>query len=161
MIRCGTLRSMRPDFTNRTPPRISVGSPAGADLRPRVRTRREPAEAQSCPTDPGKKPVRPRCPVAVRVLKPGRVGLGVLEKDVDSKRMTPALERMPMSRKVAGEMLPRLRQRYLGRGREGRSQLIYEVCEHRGYSRKHTIKLLRAQAGWGGDPQVRKGRPPK
>jgi hypothetical protein len=68
---------------------------------------------------------------------------------------------MPMSRKVAGEMLPRLRQRYLGRGREGRSRLIDEVCEQWGYSRKHAIKLLRAQAGWGGDPQVRKGRPPK
>jgi hypothetical protein len=31
--------------------------------------------------------------VASKVLTPGRVGLGVMEKDVDSKRTTPALER--------------------------------------------------------------------
>jgi hypothetical protein len=68
---------------------------------------------------------------------------------------------MPMSRKIAEEVLPRLRQRYAGRGREGRSRLIDEVCEQWGYSRKHAIKLLGAKAGWGGDPAVRKGRPPK
>lgn len=67
---------------------------------------------------------------------------------------------MPMSQKVRAEMLPRLRQRYAGRGREGRSRLIDEVCEQFGYSRKHAIKLLGARAGWGGDPAVRKGRPP-
>lgn len=66
-----------------------------------------------------------------------------------------------MSRKVAEEMLPRLRQRYVGRGREGRTRLVDEVCEQWGYSRKHAIKLLGAKAGWGGDPGVRKGRPPK
>ena len=65
-----------------------------------------------------------------------------------------------MSRKVSEEMLPRLRQRYAGRGREGRSPLIVEVCEQWGCSRKHAIKLLGAKAGWGGDPAVRKGRPP-
>ena len=65
-----------------------------------------------------------------------------------------------MSRKIAEEVLPRLRQRYAGRGREGRSRLIDEVCEQWGYSRKHAIKLLGAGAGWGGDPAVRKGRPP-
>ncbi len=66
-----------------------------------------------------------------------------------------------MSRKIAEELLPRLRQRYMGRGREGRSRLIDEVCEQWGYSRKHAIKLLGAKAGWGGSPGVRKGRPPK
>lgn len=40
---------------------------------------------------------------------------------------------MPMSRKIADEHLPRLRQRYMGRGREGRSRLIDEVCEQCGY----------------------------
>lgn len=65
-----------------------------------------------------------------------------------------------MSQKVREEMLPRLRQRYAGRGREGRSRLIDELCEQFGYSRKHAIKLLNAKAGWGGDPTVRKGRPP-
>lgn len=66
-----------------------------------------------------------------------------------------------MSRKVAEEMLPRLRQRYLGRGREGRARLIDELCDQWGYSRKHAIKLLGAQVGWGGKLGVRKGRPPK
>lgn len=65
-----------------------------------------------------------------------------------------------MSQKVREEMLPRLRQRYLGRGREGRSRLIEEVCEQFGYSRKHAIKLLNAKAGWGGEAGVRKGRAP-
>lgn len=65
-----------------------------------------------------------------------------------------------MSRKIAEELLPRLRQRYGNRGREGRSRLIDEVCEQWDYSRKHAIKLLGAKAGWGGDPALRKGRPP-
>ena len=46
---------------------------------------------------------------------------------------------MPMSRKIAEELLPRVRQRYVGRGREGRSLLIDELCEQWGYSRKHAI----------------------
>ena len=61
-----------------------------------------------------------------------------------------------MSQKIREEMLPRLRQRYANRGVEGRSRMITEVCEQFGYSRKHAIKLLGAQAGWGGDPLVRK-----
>jgi len=64
-----------------------------------------------------------------------------------------------MSQRVREEELPRLRQRYANRGREGRSRMIDEVCEQWGYSRKHAIKLLHARAGWGGDPTVRKGRP--
>jgi hypothetical protein len=67
---------------------------------------------------------------------------------------------MSMSQKVREDMLPRLRQRYAGRGREGRSRMIQELCEQFGYSRKHAIKLLGAKAGWGGDPAVRRGRPP-
>jgi len=65
-----------------------------------------------------------------------------------------------MSRKIAEELLPRMRQRYAGRGIKGRARLLDEVCEQWGYSRKHAIKLLTAKAGWGGDPCVRKGRPP-
>jgi hypothetical protein len=49
---------------------------------------------------------------------------------------------MPMIRKIAEEVMPRLRQRYVGRGREGLSRLIDEVCEQWDYSRKHAIKLL-------------------
>src|SRR5512147_1656543 len=74
--------------------------------------------------------------------------------------MTPATGRMLMSQKGREEMLPRLRQRYMERGREGRSRMIDELCEQFGYSRKHAIKLLNARAGWGGDPAVAKGRPP-
>ena len=65
-----------------------------------------------------------------------------------------------MSQKVREEMLPRLRQRYRQRNREGRSRMIEELCEQFGYSRKHAIKLLGAKAEWDGDPAVRKGRPP-
>lgn len=65
-----------------------------------------------------------------------------------------------MSQKVREEMLPRLRQRYMARGRRGRAKMLDELCEQFGYSRKHAIKLLGAKAGWGGDPSVRKGRPP-
>ena len=64
-----------------------------------------------------------------------------------------------MSQKLREELLPRLRQRYAHRGREGRSRMLDEVCEQWSYSRKHAIKLLGAKAGWGGDPAVRKGRP--
>jgi hypothetical protein len=67
---------------------------------------------------------------------------------------------MSMNQKIKEEMLPRLRQRYAGRGREGRSRMIDELSEQFGYSRKHAIKLLNAKAGWGGDPALRKGRPP-
>lgn len=64
-----------------------------------------------------------------------------------------------MSQKVREEMLPRLRQRYANRGRQGRSRMIDELCEQFGYSRKHAIKLLGARTGWGGDPAKAKGRP--
>lgn len=67
---------------------------------------------------------------------------------------------MPMSQKVREEMLPRLRQRYVNRGREGKSRMIDELCEQFGYSRKHAIKLLNAKAGWGGELGSLKGRPP-
>ena len=35
-----------------------------------------------------------------------------------------------------------LRTRYAGRGKEGKSRLLDELCEQYGYSRKHAIKLL-------------------
>lgn len=66
-----------------------------------------------------------------------------------------------MSQKVRMDMLPRLRQRYANRGREGKSRMIDELCEQFGYSRKHAIKLLNAKAGWGGQTGLRRGRPPK
>ena len=54
-----------------------------------------------------------------------------------------------MTQKVREEMLPRLRHRYVGRGRPGRSRVIDELGEQFGYSRKHTIKLLGAGGGMG------------
>lgn len=66
-----------------------------------------------------------------------------------------------MSQRMRMELLPRLRQRYASRGRAGRGLMIDELVEQFGYERKHAIKLLGAKAGWGGDPKVRKGRPPK
>ncbi len=40
------------------------------------------------------------------------------------------------------EELVRLRQRYAGRGKEGKTRLLDEFCAHHGYTRKHAIKLL-------------------
>ena len=40
--------------------------------------------------------------------------------------------------------LERLRRRYAGRGKEGKSRLLDEFCEHYGYERKYAIKLLQA-----------------
>ena len=51
-----------------------------------------------------------------------------------------------MSQRVREELLPRWRQRYANRGREGKSRLIDELVEDFGYSRKHAIKLLNARA---------------
>ncbi len=68
---------------------------------------------------------------------------------------------MSMSQKVREEMLPRLRQWYAWWGWQGGSRLIDELCEQFGYSRKHAIKRLNVRTGWGGDPAVRKGRPPE
>ncbi len=65
-----------------------------------------------------------------------------------------------MSTKVREELLPRMRQRYVSRNKAGKSRLIDDACEQFGYSRKHAIKLLGAKSGWGGNPEVRKGRPP-
>jgi hypothetical protein len=36
----------------------------------------------------------------------------------------------------------RLRRRYAGRGKEGKTRLLDEFCEHYRYERKHAIKLL-------------------
>ena len=46
-----------------------------------------------------------------------------------------------------GEAVQEAGEREAGRGREGRSRMIDELCEQFGYSRKHAIKLLNAKAG--------------
>jgi hypothetical protein len=40
------------------------------------------------------------------------------------------------------EELERWRRRYAGRGKEGKTRLLDEFCEHYDYERKHAIKLL-------------------
>lgn len=47
-----------------------------------------------------------------------------------------------MSQNTTRELLLKMRERYGGRGREGRSRLINELCELCGYDRKHAIKML-------------------
>lgn len=44
------------------------------------------------------------------------------------------------------EQLERWRRRYQGRGPEGRSRLLDELCEAHGYHRKHAIRLLNGAA---------------
>lgn len=45
-----------------------------------------------------------------------------------------------------GERLARLRARYAGRSRAGRSQMLNELCAEEGYTRKYAIRLLRDSA---------------
>jgi hypothetical protein len=49
---------------------------------------------------------------------------------------------MNMSREIKADLLPRLQGRYHGRGREGRSRMLNELCADYGYERKYAIKLL-------------------
>ena len=52
-----------------------------------------------------------------------------------------------MQRKTErNDELERLRRRYAGRAKEGKSRLLDEFCEHHGYERKYAIKLLQGGA---------------
>jgi len=51
-----------------------------------------------------------------------------------------------MSYESKQEVVRRMRWRYKGRGRQGRSALIEQLCELCGYERKYAIKLLNGQA---------------
>ena len=85
-------------------------------------------------------------PVAAKVFD--TLGGGELKADkvVDSKRMTPAPERnvdeLKDSRRGVAAAEAALRGAWAGRNR-----LLDEVCEQWGYSHKHAIELLGAQAG--------------
>jgi hypothetical protein len=50
---------------------------------------------------------------------------------------------MRMSNELKRDLLPKLRDRYAKRGREGKSRMLEELCEDYGYERKYAIKLLR------------------
>lgn len=47
-----------------------------------------------------------------------------------------------MKKAIKEEVLPKLRARYAGRQRAGRSRMLDELCEDYGYERKYAIKLL-------------------
>jgi hypothetical protein len=52
-----------------------------------------------------------------------------------------------MQRKTErNDELERLRRRYGGRAKKGKSRLLDEFCEHHGYERKYAIKLLQEGA---------------
>lgn len=63
-----------------------------------------------------------------------------------------------MSKESQKELLESCRLRYPGRGREGRSRLIDEVCDTLGVTRKHAIKALNGRVSTGGGAG-RKGPP--
>jgi len=65
-----------------------------------------------------------------------------------------------MSRSTQIVQLPLYRERYAGRGREGKGRLLDELCGHYRYSRKHAIKLLTGKAEAGRKPRnPNQGRP--
>ena len=66
---------------------------------------------------------------------------------------------MIMSKKTRLEVLPRERLRYLNRGRKGKTAFLNEFCEQWQCDRKHAIKLLNAEAGWGGKASNKQGAP--
>lgn len=62
------------------------------------------------------------------------------EKDTQKERQ------MYMQRMTErNQQLEKLRRRYTGRGKEGKTRLLDEFCEHYGYERKYAIKLLQSQ----------------
>ena len=49
---------------------------------------------------------------------------------------------MKMSRTIKDDLLPKLRDRYARRNREGKTRMLDELCEDYAYERKYAIKLL-------------------
>ena len=73
--------------------------------------------------------------------------------------MTLATKCMKMSQTTREELLPRLRQRYGIRNREGKGRMLDKFCEQWQCDRKHAIKLLSGKVGWGGQLGVKRGAP--
>ena len=65
---------------------------------------------------------------------------------------------LKMSENSRREVILKMRERYAGRGRKGRSRLLDELCELCGYDRKHAIKLLGKKVPAAGG-KVRSGGP--
>jgi len=67
-----------------------------------------------------------------------------------------------MQRKLdRNQQLEKFRGRYRQRGKEGKSRLLDEFCEHYEYERKYAIKLLRGASGPGLLKKSPPGPPPK
>ncbi len=47
-----------------------------------------------------------------------------------------------MTRELRKDWIPKLQARYAGRGREGKSRMLDELCQDYEYERKYAIKLL-------------------
>ena len=52
---------------------------------------------------------------------------------------------MHMSQELKKDWVPKLRNRYQRRNREGKSRMLDELCEDYGYERKYAIKLLKGR----------------
>lgn len=65
-----------------------------------------------------------------------------------------------MSAKSRGEVLEEMRRRYAGRGKEGRSRLVDELCALCGYERKYASKVLAGRRAIAGRAGVRRGGSP-
>ena len=48
---------------------------------------------------------------------------------------------MNMSRTIKDDLLPKLRDRYARRNREGKTRLLAELCEDYDYERQYALKL--------------------
>lgn len=68
---------------------------------------------------------------------------------------------LKMSARSKAEVLRVMRERYAGRGREGRRRLLDELCELCGYERKYAIKLLGRKRRAGGKAKGKSGSKPK
>lgn len=68
---------------------------------------------------------------------------------------------LKMSEKSREEVILSMRNRYAGRGREGRSRLIDELCELCGYERKYAIKVLGGKRRIAGKSARNAGAKPK
>lgn len=75
--------------------------------------------------------------------------------------MTPGVMSLIMSQGSRREVLGKMVERYGGRGREGRSRLLDEVCELCGYGRKYAIKLLGGKTPIAGGSRNRGGPRPR
>jgi hypothetical protein len=67
---------------------------------------------------------------------------------------------MNMSQELKRDWIPKLQARYAGRGREGKSRMLDELCQDYEYERKYAIKLLGGSLPEPGG-KVRVGREPQ